>query len=421
MPAALLLALVVAAAAPQPPLSSLDRQRGMVMLRTAKEDIEKHYYDPAFRGLDVAAKFKEAEERIQKATSLNEMYGALTDVLMAFDDSHTRFVPPGRTAMVQYGWRMAAIGDAVHIVWVKPGSDAAAKGLALGDRVVTLNRFEPTRKNLWQIDHLYRVVRPQQLQRLRVRKPDGTERDVDVASRVTSRRSQQLVDVLNDFDELDRSAAHETLTLGGVFVWRMPGFGDSGSVDAAARAARDAKSIVLDLRGNGGGLVSTLDRLVGWFFDRDITVSTEKERSKTTREVARARKDALRAPLFVLVDSESGSAAEVFARVIQIEKRGTVIGDRTAGAVMTSRFYVHSLESEAMTGFGVSVTVADVLMSDGGSLEKVGVTPDELLLPTGADLAAKRDPALARAIALAGGDITPEAAGRLYREPPSKE
>ena len=105
---------------------------------------------------------------------------------------------------------------------------------------------------------------------------------------------------------------------------------------------------------------------------------------------------------------------------MQLEHRGLVVGDRTAGAVMASRFFSHELGNElggvaSHAYFATSITVADLRMSDGSSLEKVGVTPDEIVLPSGADLLAGRDPALARAITLCGGSITPEQAGTFYR------
>jgi len=60
------------------------------------------------------------------------------------------------------------------------------------------------------------------------------------------------------------------------------------------------------------------------------------------------------------------------------------------------------------------VTDADLVMKDGHSLEKMGVTPDEVLLPSGADLASGRDPVMARAAKLAGLDLDSVAAGKLF-------
>jgi carboxyl-terminal processing protease len=184
---------------------------------------------------------------------------------------------------------------------------------------------------------------------------------------------------------------------------------------AVVEQARQAKAMVLDLRDNPGGDVEALRELVSRLFDRNVRVGTEVTRKAERPLEARGRKDAFTAPLAVLVDSRSASASEVAARVVQVEKRGTVIGDRTAGAVMLSRIFPHQLGMDVITVYATSITVADLRMSDGGTLERVGVTPDEIVLPTGADLAAGRDPALARAITRLGGTITPEAAGKLFK------
>ena len=114
------------------------------------------------------------------------------------------------------------------------------------------------------------------------------------------------------------------------------------------------------------------------------------------------------------MDSKSASAPEVFARVIQLEKRGIVLGDRSAGAVMESMPYMHHVGLDMVTFYTASVTEANLIMTDGMSLEHTGVTPDEVVLPRAADLASGRDPVLARAVELLGGKLSAEDAGKLF-------
>src|SRR5258705_900976 len=125
-----------------------------------------------------------------------------------------------------------------------------------------------------------------------------------------------------------------------VFIWKLREFGLTESkVDDTMRKAAKYKGLILDLRANRGGFEETLKRMVGYFFNRDIVLGVIKRRKESKAFNAKTRGNkAFPGKLIVLIDSQSGSAAELFARVIQLEKRGTIIGDLSAGAVMRSIF-----------------------------------------------------------------------------------
>lgn len=393
-----------------------DRALYKQMLADARSDLNDRYYDKSFRGIDLARLFDSASEKLAAATTTWEAIDVIVSTLYQFNDSHTSFIPPQRASQVDYGWTMASVGEAALVMSVDPGSNAATRGLAPGDEVLALNRYRPTRDNLWQITHYYSLVRPQVQQHLVIRKPDGTQRTIDVRSKTRVRQVLQLSDAFLDAAQdawRDRDVYWTVEP--GILVWRMTYFRDSDALGELIAKARQAKALVLDLRGNGGGLLEGLKALVAGTFDREIHVMTRIGRKGERREVAKPKGKPFLGKLVVLVDSRTASASECFARIVQIEKRGTVIGDRTAGKVMASEVYPHAFGIGVRTYYGVSVTVADMRMSDGGALEGGGVTPDEVLLPAPTDLASGRDPVLARAIALLGGATSPDQAGKLRK------
>jgi carboxyl-terminal processing protease len=189
----------------------------------------------------------------------------------------------------------------------------------------------------------------------------------------------------------------------------MPEFflGDE-EVDHLFSEAKKHKALILDLRGNPGGAISTLERMLSDTFDHEVKVADRIGRKELKPEIAKHHGgNEFSGKIVVLVDSGSASSAELFARVMQLEKRGTVIGDRSAGAVMEALEYANTQGIDTKIAYAFSITEADLIMKDGQSLEHSGVTPDEIVLPTAKDLARGWDPVLARAAALAGLNLEP--------------
>lgn len=403
-----------------------DRERGLLMLRTIRRDLEKRYYDSTFHGVNLAALCDSAETDIRAAPSNGDIFGIIAGTLLRLNDSHTRFIPPQRVASVDYGWSMRMVGDTAFIFDVDPGSDAAAQGLKTGDAVLGVDRYRPTRRDLHNLLYLYNALNPQEAVSLIVRAPypGSAPRRVMVHAKVTPGKAildlsgqdggTDIWDLIRRGEHARHASADRFAPVGSdVLVWQLKSFTSEDQMDRGMKRAADYAGLVVDARNNGGGSVRALMHLMSYFLDHVDTVATTRRRNETVPLVSTPSRRPYSGKLVVLVDAGSASATEIFARTMQRTQRGTILGDTTAGAVMESRLWPHSIGAEIVVEYWLSVTDADIIMPDGARLENLGVVPDVIVLPSGKDLADGRDPALARAITLAGHAVDADAAGRL--------
>jgi carboxyl-terminal processing protease len=192
--------------------------------------------------------------------------------------------------------------------------------------------------------------------------------------------------------------AGRTVGVIGFNVWMTPIARD---LDGAIDRFRHASGIVIDLRGNPGGVLTMIMGLAGHFLDAPVTLGVIKTRESELNLVANPRRVSadgkstvtpFAGRLAVLVDGGSYSASEIFSAGMQAVKRARVFGTRTAGGALPAVL-------ERLPGGDVlQYAIGDFTTAAGDRVEGRGVTPDETVTPTRADLLAGRDPVLEAAL-----------------------
>lgn len=379
-------------------------------------DVKRGYYDKDLRGLNLDSLRAVAERELAAAKSDQERFRAIGRFLEPFEDSHTYFMAPRRIGLSDYHFRIRFIGDKPYVVGVDPASAADTAGVRLGDEVLTFDGQPLTRDTHYRVVSDFLGSHPIRPLRLKLKDRNNAHADVTVYSdtmeihRTGGSRFRKMLAMYRDSSEFATSHVQATVA-DSIFVWRLPQFthADKG-IGKVIERARKHSAVILDLRGNGGGSIKTLTNLVGYFVDRDVMVGDLHMRTGSERFVAKPKKNGYEGRLIILVDSETGSAAEIFARLMQIEKRAIVYGDRTAGAVMASNFYQYDED------VGASITVSDFVLHNGERLERVGVTPDIPLLMTSAHIASRGDVIMSFALLKAGARVPPAVAAGLTQQ-----
>jgi len=392
--------------------------------------IRNYYYDPAYHGVDLDNHFKSFREKLKKSKSDQESMALLASSLLEFNDSHTVFLPPAFEEELDPDWEMMMIGESCVITKVDPQSDAEKRGLKAGDVVLSIDGAQPLRKDLWKIEYLSRYLNPLKVRHLVVQSPGQNPRAVTAAVRAKKYLRPTNDDILREHTQARQRNVEMVYRISGdVGLWRLPDVEDydEKGIDQLLEKIKGYKKLILDLRGNLGGYHNVTFAILSCLFTREVkAVELKGRKDSKPYTVKPHKKGAFEGELVALVDSKSSSAAEIIARVVQLGKRGKVVGDRTAGKVVgaqtfTSRYTTPTAVVRFSSWYGVRVSTVDLIMADGKSLEGVGVQPDELLLPKPEDIAGKRDPVLARAAAMLGVEFDPAKAWSLLNtQPPAK-
>lgn len=166
---------------------------------------------------------------------------------------------------------------------------------------------------------------------------------------------------------------------------------DKTTVDSARAAAQEfkdkgVKGVVLDLRGNGGGLLSAAQGVAGIWL-RDKVIVSERTGGKVTDELRSGNNPLLEnIPTVVLVNGSSASASEIVAGALQDHNAATLIGEKTFGKGSVQQ------PIEMANGSILKVTVARWYTPNGKNINKEGIKPNKTVGLSAEDANAGRDP-----------------------------
>jgi carboxyl-terminal processing protease len=425
------LVMLPAAGAAQAPLAVETFDAAWTIVRDS-------HFDQTMNGLDWNEVASELRPRAAAAASAGQLRAVLRDMLGRLQQSHFGIIPatadhsgvPGDLGGSP-GMDVRLIGDDLVVTHVDAGGPAAGAGVRTGwflravadtSMVALLGPLAETLEarllqvEAWRAAQAH--LRGPAGSTVRMTFQDGEGRVVHVP---VARRPESGTPVtVGSLPTMHVSVEAERVgTPGGrsagvirFNVW-MP------AVDSLFQEAiekfRDADGIVIDLRGNPGGLAAMLMGISGHFIDERQVLGIMKTRDSELRFVANPRRVNARGervtpfagPVAILIDGLSGSASECFAGGMQSVGRGRVFGEPSMGQALPALF------SRLPNGDVLIHAYGDFVTADGTRLEGRGVMPDDLVAVTREQLLAGRDAVRDAALAWVDDAASRQAASLL--------
>jgi carboxyl-terminal processing protease len=385
--------------------------------------IRDSHFDPSMNGVDWMAVKAELGPRAAKAQSDTELRDVIRDMLGRLGLSHFALIPSGRDTSSgassdlsgDPGFDVRLVGSELLVTAVDTNGGAAAAGVKPGWRLVSLDAmpvFELMSRLPDTMPDRLRQVEVWRMIENRLRGPRGSlaslmfedgQRDVGVAVERRPEPGQPAtvgnLPTMHVRVESEERRTEHGATAGIIRfnVW-MPGV--DPLFQQAMNRFRNRDAIIVDLRGNPGGLAAMIMGISGHFLTERKALGTMKTRDAELRfaanprlvNAAGQRVEPFAGPVAILVDSMTGSASECFAGGMQSIGRARVFGQTSMGQALPAFF------DKLPNGDVLIHATGDFVTADGTRLEGRGVVPDEPVALARADLLAGRDATLEAAL-----------------------
>jgi len=161
------------------------------------------------------------------------------------------------------------------------------------------------------------------------------------------------------------------------------------------------ESVVLDLRGNWGGYLREAESVAGVFVPADTLLARSLQRDGPARLVATGQTLLPKAALVVLTDKGTASSSEVLVVGMKHQRRATIVGEKTAGALGAAR-------EVPLSAGGMYVAVSEIVGPRYEQIDLVGILPDHRVELSASDFARGVDTQLDAALRAIAGALPPE-------------
>ena len=390
--------------------SDLRRESFEIVWRTVKE---KHF-DPTFGGVDWDKVHEKYAPRVAAAAGDEQFYELLQQMLGELHQSHFGIIRPEDIQDDSAGPTIGGVGVDLRMVDGEPvisrvdaGSSAERAGIRPGfvlrkvddtDVLQLITKMaarqeSPAIKKIRAVRGMLARIngKPGTSVRITCLDGQGASREAQVQrEKLKGEMSPRFGNFPPQYVEFETKRMAGSIGYIRFNIFVMPVM---ERIRAGIRSMRDEAGLIIDLRGNPGGIGGMSSGIAGLLEDKPASLGTMRMRVGYQNFAVFPQRDPYLGPLVILMDQMSASTSEVFASGMQEMGRAVIVGEQSAGAALPS--IIQKLPIGALFQYAI----ADFKTPKGTLIEGRGVTPNVNVKLGRAALLAGRDPQLDAAIA----------------------
>ncbi|MEQ4910791.1 carboxy terminal-processing peptidase [Proteus terrae] len=333
--------------------------------------------------------------RRQTQSQSEDVFQVIMSAFAREIDPHTSYLSPRNTEAFdsEMSLSLEGIGAVLQMdddypminSMVTGGPAAKSKELKVGDKIIAVGQQNKSMVDVvgWRLDDVVALIKG----------PKGSQVKLEVISDEKGAKPRTITLIREQIRLEDRAVKLTEKVINGdkVAILDIPSFYVGLTNDVKTQLQKVAKdnvsSLVIDLRGNGGGALTEAISLSGLFIPSGPVVQVRDNNGRVRQDFDKDDVVYYKGPLVVIVNRFSASASEIFAAAMQDYGRALIVGEQTFGKGTVQQYrpltrVYDQMLSPDWPGLGsVQYTIQKFYRINGGSTQLKGVTPD-LLLPS---------------------------------------